>query len=62
MAERVKSTAVVLAAGQGTRMKSALPKVLHQVGGRALLWHSLRRLSQSTSDNAVLQAMRYPSD
>jgi bifunctional UDP-N-acetylglucosamine pyrophosphorylase/glucosamine-1-phosphate N-acetyltransferase len=29
--------AVILAAGQGTRMKSALPKVLHRVGGRTLL-------------------------
>ncbi|QYJ00417.1 bifunctional UDP-N-acetylglucosamine diphosphorylase/glucosamine-1-phosphate N-acetyltransferase GlmU [Thalassovita mediterranea] len=29
--------ALILAAGQGTRMKSDLPKVLHQVGGRAML-------------------------
>lgn len=29
--------AVILAAGQGTRMKSPLPKVLHKVGGRSLL-------------------------
>src|SRR5579859_6340498 len=29
--------AVILAAGQGTRMKSATPKVLHKVGGRTLL-------------------------
>ena len=29
--------AVILAAGQGTRMKSILPKVLHRVGGRAML-------------------------
>lgn len=29
--------AVILAAGQGTRMKSAIPKVLHKVGGRTLL-------------------------
>ena len=29
--------AVILAAGQGTRMKSATPKVLHRVGGRSLL-------------------------
>ena len=30
---------VILAAGQGTRMKSALPKVLHSVGGRSMLHH-----------------------
>ena len=30
-------TAVVLAAGQGTRMKSSLPKVLHRAAGRPLL-------------------------
>jgi bifunctional UDP-N-acetylglucosamine pyrophosphorylase/glucosamine-1-phosphate N-acetyltransferase len=29
--------AVILAAGQGTRMKSPTPKVLHKVGGRAML-------------------------
>jgi bifunctional UDP-N-acetylglucosamine pyrophosphorylase/glucosamine-1-phosphate N-acetyltransferase len=29
--------AVILAAGQGTRMKSPVPKVLHKVGGRTLL-------------------------
>lgn len=32
---------VVLAAGQGTRMNSALPKVLHPVGGRPMLMHVL---------------------
>ncbi len=31
--------AVILAAGQGTRMKSSLPKVLHAVAGRPLLAH-----------------------
>jgi bifunctional UDP-N-acetylglucosamine pyrophosphorylase/glucosamine-1-phosphate N-acetyltransferase len=29
--------AVILAAGQGTRMRSPIPKVLHKVGGRAML-------------------------
>ena len=29
--------AVIMAAGQGTRMKSPLPKVLHKVGGRTIL-------------------------
>jgi bifunctional UDP-N-acetylglucosamine pyrophosphorylase/glucosamine-1-phosphate N-acetyltransferase len=32
---------VVLAAGQGTRMRSSTPKVLHAVGGRSLLGHVL---------------------
>ena len=29
--------AVILAAGKGTRMKSALPKVMHAVGGRPMM-------------------------
>jgi bifunctional UDP-N-acetylglucosamine pyrophosphorylase/glucosamine-1-phosphate N-acetyltransferase len=32
-----RRAAVILAAGQGTRMKSPTPKVLHRVGGRAML-------------------------
>ncbi len=32
---------VVLAAGQGTRMRSSTPKVLHAIGGRSLLGHVL---------------------
>ncbi|GGL87505.1 bifunctional protein GlmU [Nakamurella endophytica] len=32
---------VVLAAGAGTRMRSELPKVLHPIAGRPLLWHAL---------------------
>jgi len=32
---------VVMAAGKGTRMKSALPKVLHRLAGRSLLQHVL---------------------
>lgn len=32
---------VVLAAGEGTRMRSATPKVLHRMGGRSLLGHAL---------------------
>src|SRR3989440_8873777 len=33
--------AIVLAAGEGTRMRSALPKVLHPIAGRSMLAHVL---------------------
>jgi bifunctional UDP-N-acetylglucosamine pyrophosphorylase / glucosamine-1-phosphate N-acetyltransferase len=32
---------IVLAAGEGTRMKSDTPKVLHRIGGRTLLGHAI---------------------
>jgi bifunctional UDP-N-acetylglucosamine pyrophosphorylase / glucosamine-1-phosphate N-acetyltransferase len=35
------SLTVVLAAGEGTRMRSSLPKVLHSVAGQSLLSHVL---------------------
>ena len=39
-------TVIVLAAGEGTRMKSATPKVLHSVAGRSLLGHVLHAVDQ----------------
>ena len=39
--------AIVLAAGEGTRMRSSLPKVLHQIGGRTLLEHVLCAAAQA---------------
>ncbi len=36
--------AIVLAAGKGTRMQSARPKVLHQLCGKSMLWYVLRAL------------------
>jgi len=39
--------AIILAAGKGTRMKSNLPKVLHHIGGQALLAHVIALTTQS---------------
>lgn len=39
--------AVVLAAGEGTRMRSSRPKVLHQVGGRSLLANVLAAVHEA---------------
>jgi bifunctional UDP-N-acetylglucosamine pyrophosphorylase/glucosamine-1-phosphate N-acetyltransferase len=39
--------AIVLAAGEGTRMRSARPKVLHAVAGRSLLAHVLAAVSET---------------
>ncbi len=39
--------AVVLAAGKGTRFKSTLPKVLHKILGKPLLWYVLRAVEAS---------------
>lgn len=39
-------TAIVLAAGKGTRMKSQLPKVLHKVDGKPILHYTLENLSK----------------
>ena len=39
-----KAAAVVLAAGKGTRMKSALPKVMHAIAGRPMIGHVLASL------------------
>ena len=41
-------TVVVLAAGEGTRMKSATPKVLHEVAGRSLVGHVLHAVQSLT--------------
>lgn len=50
----MKSTAILLAAGQGTRMKSSLPKVLHPIAGKPMIWHALRAIQQSTTEKPVV--------
>ena len=50
----MKITSVILAAGKGTRMRSDLPKVLHPLGGRPLIWYSLNSASQVSSEIPVV--------
>ena len=47
-------TVIVLAAGQGTRMRSALPKVLHAVAGRTLVGHVLAAAAPASPDDVVV--------
>jgi bifunctional UDP-N-acetylglucosamine pyrophosphorylase / glucosamine-1-phosphate N-acetyltransferase len=47
--------AIVLAAGEGTRMRSRMPKVMHELGGRTLLAHVIAAAkSAGTRDIAVV--------
>ena len=49
-----KLAGIVLAAGQGTRLKSARPKVLHPLGGRPLVSYSVEAMSAATGAAPVL--------
>ncbi|MGA2392088.1 MAG: bifunctional UDP-N-acetylglucosamine diphosphorylase/glucosamine-1-phosphate N-acetyltransferase GlmU [Candidatus Lustribacter sp.] len=50
------SRAIVLAAGKGTRMKSAQPKVLHDLCGRPMLWYVLEALRATGVEEIVVVA------
>ena len=45
---------IVLAAGEGTRMRSATPKVLHAIGGRTLLGHAMTAARSLDPDHLVV--------
>ena len=49
-----KLAAIVLAAGQGTRMKSSLPKVLHPLAGRPLIYYSVRAALEAGASDVVV--------
>jgi bifunctional UDP-N-acetylglucosamine pyrophosphorylase/glucosamine-1-phosphate N-acetyltransferase len=45
---------VILAAGEGKRMRSALPKVLHQIAGRSLLVHVIEAASALEPEHLIV--------
>src|ERR1700690_837572 len=50
----MKVAAILLAAGQGTRMKSDLPKVLHPICGKPMLWHVLEAVKKVATEKPVV--------
>jgi bifunctional UDP-N-acetylglucosamine pyrophosphorylase/glucosamine-1-phosphate N-acetyltransferase len=50
----MKVTAVLLAAGQGTRMKSRIPKVLHTLCGQPLIRYVLESVGQASNTSPVV--------
>jgi bifunctional UDP-N-acetylglucosamine pyrophosphorylase/glucosamine-1-phosphate N-acetyltransferase len=50
----MRVTAVLLAAGQGTRIKSDVPKMLHPVCGQPMVFHALAAARQAASEQPVL--------
>jgi bifunctional UDP-N-acetylglucosamine pyrophosphorylase/glucosamine-1-phosphate N-acetyltransferase len=50
----VATAAIVLAAGQGTRMRSRIPKVLHPLAGRTMLEHVLDALARAGIEHRVV--------
>ncbi len=50
----MKLAAIVLAAGKGTRMKSSLPKVLHEVCGRPMIHYAVNGVETCGAENTVV--------
>jgi bifunctional UDP-N-acetylglucosamine pyrophosphorylase/glucosamine-1-phosphate N-acetyltransferase len=46
--------AIILAAGQGTRMRAPLPKVLHKIGGRTMLDHAIDTAEELGCERVVV--------
>lgn len=58
---QTRRAVVILAAGQGTRMKSSLPKVLHRLGGMPLIGHVLDT-AMSLEPEMIITVVRHDRD
>src|SRR5437667_2839947 len=52
----------IMAAGKGTRLKSQLPKVLHEVGGKSLLAHVVAAATQVVAERDVYAIVGYEAE
>ena len=61
MSDLRPTAVIVLAAGEGTRMKSTTPKVLHTIGGRSLVGHAIRA-ARGTRPHPLAVVVRHERD
>ncbi|MBF8251142.1 MAG: N-acetylglucosamine-1-phosphate uridyltransferase, partial [Deltaproteobacteria bacterium] len=50
----MKTAVIILAAGKGTRMKSEKVKVLHEIGGKSLLYYVLEASRKLEVDKTII--------
>ena len=48
------NSVIIMAAGAGTRMKSAIPKVLHKISGKEMLYYSINEAKKLTDEIEVV--------
>ncbi|MBR8741244.1 bifunctional UDP-N-acetylglucosamine diphosphorylase/glucosamine-1-phosphate N-acetyltransferase GlmU [Nocardiopsis sp. MG754419] len=54
MSVKRPAAVIVLSAGEGTRMRSKLPKMLHEIGGRSMLGHVLEAARATDPEHTVV--------
>ena len=59
MSDQRRFAVVILAAGQGTRMRSDIHKVLHPIASRPLLLHLLDRVDALGADKGVVDIVYF---
>jgi bifunctional UDP-N-acetylglucosamine pyrophosphorylase/glucosamine-1-phosphate N-acetyltransferase len=59
---RGRVAVAIMAAGKGTRLKSQLPKVLHEVGGKSLLSHVVAAATQVVAARDIYAIVGYAAD
>ena len=57
-----KTSVIILAAGKGKRMKSSLPKVLHEIGGKPLILHIVDKCKQLKLQNIFVVLSKDSND
>jgi bifunctional UDP-N-acetylglucosamine pyrophosphorylase / glucosamine-1-phosphate N-acetyltransferase len=60
--ETPRVAVAIMAAGKGTRLKSQLPKVLHEVGGKPLLAHVIAAAARVVPPNDVFAIIGHEAD